>query len=75
MPESGIDNNLDKVITLCYNMLELADLGDKIRLDAGCGAVYGSLRDNAYKLRKMAEEELVRHGGGKKRSGTIRQGY
>ncbi len=65
MADSAIDNNLNKVITLCYDMLTLADLGDKIRQDAGCGAVYGSLRDNAYKLRKMAEEELVRHRGGK----------
>ncbi len=68
MPDSAIDNNLNSVINLCRDMLALADLGDTIRLDAGCGAVYGSLRDNAYKLRKLAEEELVRHASGKKKS-------
>ncbi len=65
MPDSAIDNNLNSVIKLCHDMLELADHGDQIRKDAGCGVVYGSLRDNAYKLRKMAEEELIRHGRAK----------
>ncbi len=61
MPENAIDNNLNELIKLCYEMLELADHGDKIRLDAGCGVVYGTLRDTAYKLRKMAEKELTQH--------------
>ncbi|MBU0995992.1 MAG: hypothetical protein KJ737_26150 [Proteobacteria bacterium] len=50
------------VIDLCYEMLELADHGDKFRLDTGCGVVYGTLRDVAYKVRKLAEKELVQHG-------------
>ena len=57
------DKNLKKIITLCYEMLELADHGDKFRSDDGCGVVYGSLRDVAYKIRQMAEQELSRHGG------------
>jgi hypothetical protein len=56
------DKNLKKIITLCYEMLELADHGDKFRSDDGCGVVYGSLRDVAYKIRQMAEQELSRHG-------------
>ncbi len=62
MPDKAIDNNLNKVIGLCYEMLELADHGDKIREDTGCGIVYGKLRDSAYNLRKMAEKELTLHG-------------
>lgn len=56
-----IDNNLRNVVELCYEMLEQADLGDRFRKDAGCGVVYGTLRDTAYKIRQMAEEELARH--------------
>jgi len=66
MPENAIDNNLNEVIRICYEMLELADHGDKIRQDTGCGVVYGTLRDTAYKLRKMAEKELSQHGRGNK---------
>jgi len=55
------DNNLRNVVELCYEMLEHADIGDRFRKDAGCGVVYGTLRDTAYKIRQMAEEELARH--------------
>ena len=61
------DKNLKKIITLCYEMLELADHGDKFRRDDGCGVVYGSLRDVAYKIRQMAEQELSRHGDNRNR--------
>lgn len=60
-PEERINTNLTKVIELCYEMLELADHGDKIRDDGGCGVVYGTLRDAAYKVRQLAEKELSRH--------------
>ncbi len=56
------DENLRKVIDLSYQMLELADHGDKQRQDAGAGAVYARLRDAAYKLRQLAEQELARQG-------------
>ncbi len=56
-----IDKNLKTVIELCYEMLQVADHGDKIRNDEGCGAVYGMLRDAAYKIRRIAEEELKNH--------------
>ena len=59
--EEHIDRNLTKVIELCYEMLELADHGDKIRNDSGCGVVYGALRDAAYKIRQLTEKELSRH--------------
>ncbi len=62
MAKSTINDNLRKVIQLTYEMLELADHGDKFRQDSGCGVVYGSLRDEAYKIRQLAEDELLKHG-------------
>jgi hypothetical protein len=56
-----VNKNLEKVIAHCSEMLELADLGDNYRVDDGCGVVYGVLRDSAYKLRKLAEDELIKH--------------
>ena len=58
------NKHLKMVIDLCYEMLELADHGDKFRLDTGCGVVYGTLRDVAYKVRKLAEKELLQHDTG-----------
>jgi len=55
------NKNLKKVIELCYEMLQMADHGDKFRNDDGCGVVFGSLRDSAYKIRGMAEQELQQH--------------
>jgi len=52
------DSNLKKVIALCYQMLELADHGNQERSDPGSGVVYGTLRDAAYKVRRLAEKEL-----------------
>lgn len=67
MASDIVDNNLRNVIHLCYEMLEHADHGDRFRTDAGCGVVYGTLRDTAYKIRQLAEEELAQHA---KRSGA-----
>lgn len=65
MEKTLFDKNLHRVIDLCYEMLEVADYGDKHREDTGCGVVYGTLRDVAYKLRTLAEKELVLHGSAK----------
>lgn len=64
MEETRLDKNLRRVIDLSYEMLEIADHGDKYRKDVGCGVVYGTLRDVAYKLRALAEKELELHGTG-----------
>jgi hypothetical protein len=61
MPTDTIDQNLRNVIQICYEMLEIADRGDSYRQDSGCGAVYGRLRDAAYKIRLQAEHELLLH--------------
>ena len=61
MPGNSDNKNLRKVIQLCYEMLELADHGDRFRQDTRCGVVYGALRDAAYKVRKLAEKEVAQH--------------
>jgi hypothetical protein len=52
---------LRKTIQLADQMAEIADMGDAAREDVGCGVLYGLLRDSAYKIRKMAEEEIEAH--------------
>ena len=42
-------------------MMVLADEGDENRQDKSCGVLYGSLRDTAYKLRRLAEKEVEIH--------------
>lgn len=50
-----------KTLQLTEEMLLLADRGEADREDNGCGILYGILRDSAYKLRKLAEEEKRNH--------------
>lgn len=61
MAEDPNNVNLNRVVDLCYEMLEIADYGDKLRQDDGCGVVYGLLRDAAYKVRRLAMQELEHH--------------
>jgi hypothetical protein len=42
-------------------MMRLADMGDEARQDISCGVLYGTLRDTAYKLRHLAEQEVRIH--------------
>ena len=53
--------NLLRVLRLTNEMLALADEGDRDRLDDSCGILYGVLRDAAYRLRAMAEQECEGH--------------
>lgn len=55
--------NLQRLVNLTREMLALADEGDRDRDDSHCGIIYGILRDSAYRLRKLAEEEIARHEG------------
>lgn len=55
------DENIKKTLQLTHEMIRLADKGDAEREDVGCGILYGILRDSAYKLKKLAEEEKARH--------------
>ncbi len=42
-------------------MVELADKGDSERDDDACGILYGILRDAAYRIKKLAEAEIISH--------------
>jgi len=55
------NDNLRRALELTREMLALSDEGDRDRDDAGCAILYGVLRDAAYRIRKMAEEECHRH--------------
>ena len=48
-------------LKLADEMIDLADQGDADREDNGCGILYGVLRDSAFKLKKLAEEEKLNH--------------
>ena len=50
-----------KTLELAEQMLRLADEGDAVRQDVGCGVLYGVLRDSAYRIKKMAEAERRAH--------------
>lgn len=55
------NENLVKLLRLTKEMLALADEGDRDRNDASCGIIYGVLRDTAYKLRRLADQECEKH--------------
>lgn len=55
------DDNIKKTLNLVDEMIRIADKGDIEREDNGCGILYGVLRDSAYKLKKMAEQEKEKH--------------
>lgn len=55
------DENLKRVVRLTREMLALADEGDRDRTDDSCGILFGVLRDAAYRIRKLGEEEIQRH--------------
>jgi hypothetical protein len=55
------NHNLRRALSLVEEMIDLADQGDADREDVGCGVLYGIIRDSAYKIQKMAQEEKRRH--------------
>jgi hypothetical protein len=63
------NRNLLRVMELTREMLALADEGDRDRDDDTCGIIYGIMRDAAYHLRKLTEEECLRHQRARKWDG------
>ncbi len=55
------DQNLKQTILLAERMIELANIGDEDREDTGCGILYGILRDSGYKIKRLADEEKLKH--------------
>jgi hypothetical protein len=55
------NENIRRTLELVDLMAEIADEGDMLREDSSCGVLFGVLRDSAYKIRKLAEEEREIH--------------
>ncbi|MBW1798421.1 MAG: hypothetical protein JRJ21_08470 [Deltaproteobacteria bacterium] len=55
------DESIRETLDLVDNMLDLADRGDAVREDNGCGILYGVLRDSAFKVKTLAEAEKEAH--------------
>jgi hypothetical protein len=55
------NKNINKTLDLVEKMIELANSGDNDREDVGCGILYGILRDSAYRIKRIAEEEKKIH--------------
>lgn len=55
------DESIRKAFKLVANMLALADEGDAVREDPGCGVLYGVIKDSAFKIKKLAEAEKNAH--------------
>jgi hypothetical protein len=55
------NRHIINTLNLADEMIDLADMGDADREDNGCGILYGVLRDSAFKLKKLAEEEKLNH--------------
>ena len=55
------DKSIQKTLEMVKTMLEVADRGDAVREDTGCGILYGVVRDSAYRIKKLAELEKAAH--------------
>jgi len=55
------NENLLRTLRLTNEMLALADEGDRDRDDSSCAIIYGLMRDMAYRLRRITEEECEKH--------------
>jgi len=55
------DESIKTTLLLVDKMLHLADEGDHVREDNGCGVLYSVVRDSAYKIRQLAEAEREVH--------------
>jgi len=52
---------IERTLELVERMISIADEGDRTRQDRGCGVLCGVLRDSAFKIRRLAEEERELH--------------
>ncbi len=55
------NDKICQTLELVARMMEVADEGDLVREDNGCGVLYGVLRDSAFKIKKLAEAEREAH--------------
>lgn len=55
------DKSIKKTLEMVKAMIEVADQGDAVREDTGCGVLYGVVRDSAFRIKKLAEAEKEAH--------------
>jgi hypothetical protein len=55
------NESLLKTLELARRMIDIADEGDRVREDTGCGVLYGIVRDSAFQIKKLAEAEQKAH--------------
>ncbi len=55
------DRAIMQTLELVKQMIDLADYGDAVREDDGCGILYSVIRDAAFKIQKLAEAEKQAH--------------
>lgn len=55
------DRMIRRTLELAEEMLRVADDGDAVREDPSCGVLYGVVRDSAFRIKKLAEEEKEAH--------------
>jgi hypothetical protein len=59
--ERACNEGIHKALEMVVHMLDLAEEGDRVREDVGCGILYAVVRDSAYKIRRLAEAEREVH--------------
>lgn len=55
------NESIQRTLEMTERMLDLAEDGDRVREDVGCGILYAVIRDSAYKIRRLAEAERNAH--------------
>jgi len=55
------NESIQRTLEMAERMLDLAEEGDRVREDVGCGILYAVMRDSAYKIRRLAEAERDAH--------------
>lgn len=55
------NENIMKVLELTKEMIVLSDQGGAASEDDSCIMLYGVIRDSAYKIRQLAEDEREGH--------------
>lgn len=55
------DRMIVETLSLAEQMIGIANKGDEVREDDGCGILYATLRDAGYRIKAMAQKEIERH--------------
>jgi len=62
MANVAITESIGRVLELSRQMLMVAERGEQLCMSSKCGVLYGTLRDAAFKIRRLAEEAREEHG-------------